>query len=378
MFNIKTKKEMKIRMFILAVSMLLGIYAVQGAKTDKPFTIVIDAGHGGRDPGAMGKLVREKDINLAIALRLGARIEKGMPDVRVLYTRKTDIFLPLQDRANFVNENAADLFICIHTNAAENTSVHGVETFTLGLNKLESNLDVAMRENSVILLEDNYEANYQGFDPNSVESYIMFEFMQDQYIDKSLSFATLAQKSMSGKCKRNNRGVRQAAFWVLHKSACPSVLIEVGFVSNQQEEKFLASDSGRDAMAGAIYDAVVEYKKDIDKKNGVAVAAPSKPVQTKKQQVSSSEKNTGIVYKIQIAAVKKELSSKDPALKGLKNVKYYKEGGFYKYTYGEEDSFSEIERLRKSIRSKFPEAFVIAFKDGKKISVSEARALEKK
>ena len=183
---------------------------------------------------------------------------------------------------------------------------------------------------------------------------------------------------MSGKCKRNNRGVRQAAFWVLHKSACPSVLIEVGFVSNQQEEKFLASDSGRDAMAGAIYDAVVEYKKDIDKKNGVAVAAPSKPVQTEKQQVSSSEKNTGIVYKIQIAAVKKELSSKDPALRGLKNVKYYKEGGFYKYTYGEEDSFSEIEQLRKSIRSKFPEAFVIAFKDGKKISVSEARALEKK
>ena len=325
----------------------------------------------------MGKLVREKDINLAIALRLGARIEKGLPDVRVLYTRKTDIFLPLQDRANFVNENAADLFICIHTNAAENTSVHGVETFTLGLNKQESNLDVAMRENSVILLEDNYEANYQGFDPNSVESYIMFEFMQDQYIDKSLSFATLTQKAMSGKCKRNNRGVRQAAFWVLHKSACPSVLIEVGFISNQQEEKFLASDSGRDAMAGAIYDAVVEYKRDIDKKNGIAVAAPSKPLQTEKQ-VSSSSKNTGVVYKIQIAAVKKELSAKDPALKGLKNVKYYKEGGFFKYTYGEENTFSEIEQLRKSIRSKFPEAFVIAFKDGKKISVSEARAIEKK
>lgn len=377
MFNRNLERDMRIRVIIWAVAMLLGVFYAHGAKTDKPFTIVIDAGHGGRDPGAMGKLVREKDVNLAIALRLGERIEKGMSNTRVLYTRKTDVFLPLQDRANFVNENSADLFICIHTNAAENTSVHGVETFTLGLNKLESNLDVAMRENSVILLEDNYEANYQGFDPSSVESYIMFEFMQDQYIDKSLSFATLAQKSMSGKCKRNNRGVRQAAFWVLHKSACPSVLIEVGFLSNQQEEKFLASDSGRDAMAGALYDAVVEYKKDIDKKNGVAYVTANKTEPALNTSSETSGKTKGLVYKIQIAAVKKELNSKDPALKGLKNVKYYREGGFYKYTYGEENDFESIEQLRKSIRSKFPEAFVIAFKDGKKISVTEARALER-
>lgn len=347
-----------------------------GVKQAKPFTVVIDAGHGGRDPGALGSIAREKDINLSIALKLGQRIEKGLPDVRVLYTRKTDIFLPLQERANFVNANSADLFICIHTNAAESTAANGVETFTLGLNKVESNLDVAMRENSVILLEDDYQATYQGFDPASVESYIMFEFMQDQYIDKSISFATLTQNAMHKHCGRHDRGVRQAALWVLHKSACPSVLIEVGFISNRQEEKYLASAAGQNALADAIFGAVCEYKHEIDKKNGIA--AIQKGTNT---QVSTTQQTTvstdNVTYKLQIAVGKKELPANDPAFKGLKNISYYKEGDFYKYTYGSENTFSAIDKLRKTIKKQFPDAFVIAFYQGKKINLNEARKLEK-
>ena len=370
-------KTLKTIIFLL-FCLISTLNITQAASTkEKPFTIVIDAGHGGRDPGAMGKTTREKDINLAIALKLGKKIEQGIEGVKVHYTRTTDIFLPLQDRANFVNEKGADLFICIHTNAVENPNVKGVETFTLGLSKAESNLDVAMRENAVILLEDGYKANYQGFDPNSVESYIMFEFMQDQYIDKSLSFAVLVQNSMTGKCERYDRGVRQAAFWVLHKSACPSVLIEVGFITNSQDEKYLASEAGKTAMADAIYNAVVEYKKDIDKKNGVIIVKKSQ------QTTAKTDDNTqdtpfanGLCYKIQIAAVKSELSSNDPSFKGLTPISYYKENNYYKYTYGETSTFKAIEQLRKEIKNKFPDAFVIAFKDGKKINVKTAQQLE--
>ena len=370
-------KTLKTIIFLL-FCLISTLNITQAASTkEKPFTIVIDAGHGGRDPGAVGKTTREKDINLAIALKLGKKIEQGIEGVKVHYTRTTDIFLPLQDRANFVNEKGADLFICIHTNAVENPNVKGVETFTLGLSKAESNLDVAMRENAVILLEDGYKANYQGFDPNSVESYIMFEFMQDQYIDKSLSFAVLVQNSMTGKCERYDRGVRQAAFWVLHKSACPSVLIEVGFITNSQDEKYLASEAGKTAMADAIYNAVVEYKKDIDKKNGVIIVKKSQ------QTTAKTDDNTqdtpfanGLCYKIQIAAVKSELSSNAPSFKGLTPISYYKENNYYKYTYGETSTFKAIEQLRKEIKNKFPDAFVIAFKDGKKINVKTAQQLE--
>ena len=370
-------KTLKTIIFLL-FCLISTLNITQAASTkEKPFTIVIDAGHGGRDPGAVGKTTREKDINLAIALKLGKKIEQGIEGVKVHYTRTTDIFLPLQDRANFVNEKGADLFICIHTNAVENPNVKGVETFTLGLSKAESNLDVAMRENAVILLEDGYKANYQGFDPNSVESYIMFEFMQDQYIDKSLSFAVLVQNSMTGKCERYDRGVRQAAFWVLHKSACPSVLIEVGFITNSQDEKYLASEAGKTAMADAIYNAVVEYKKDIDKKNGVIIVKKSQQTTAK---IDDNTQDTpfanGLCYKIQIAAVKSELSSNDPSFKGLTPISYYKENNYYKYTYGETSTFKAIEQLRKEIKNKFPDAFVIAFKDGKKINVKTAQQLE--
>ena len=264
---------MNLKQNIVAILLLLALpVAAQtraGApKTPKPFTVVIDAGHGGHDPGALGKITQEKKLNLDVSLLLGKMIEEECEGVQVRYTRKTDVFLTLQERANFVNKNNADLFICIHTNASKSSTAVGAETFVLGIDKMASNLDVAMRENAVMLLEENYETVYQGFDPNSIDSYIMFELMQDQYIDQSLQFATNVQQQFSGTLKRADRGVRQAGFWVLHKSACPSVLIEMGFISNPDEEIYLASKDGKQQIATALYNAFVNYKNALDRKNG--------------------------------------------------------------------------------------------------------------
>ena len=224
------------------------------------FTMVIDAGHGGHDAGAIGlvKGVKEKDLNLTVAKRLATKIQQNHPDVKVVLTRETDVFLPLQQRADIANKNHADLFISIHTNAAENRKAQGAETFILGTDRMEDNLDVAMRENAVMKLEDD-QTVYQGFDPNSIESYIIFELMQNQYMDNSLVFAELVQNQFVGTLHRANRGVRQAAFWVLLQSACPSVLVEMGFVSNAEEEKWLASEDGKNSIANGIYTAFQQY-----------------------------------------------------------------------------------------------------------------------
>lgn len=230
------------------------------------FTVVIDAGHGGHDTGAIGLVtgVQEKDLNLLVAQRLAAMIRKNHPEVDVVLTRETDVFLPLQQRADVVNKckDNAKLFISIHTNAADNRKACGAETFILGTERMEDNLDVAMRENSVMKLEED-QTVYQGFD-NSIESYIMFELMQHDYMDHSLVFAEKVQNEFVGKLKRANRGVRQAAFWVLLKSACPGVLIEMGFISNEEEEKWLASETGKSGIVNSIYTAFAEYYKGIN------------------------------------------------------------------------------------------------------------------
>ena len=226
------------------------------------FTVVIDAGHGGNDAGAIGlvKGTQEKHLNLSVAKQLAAKIRATYPEVKVVLTRETDVFLPLQQRADIVNKNHADLFISIHTNAAENRKACGAETFILGTDRMEDNLDVAMRENAVMKLEAD-QTVYQGFDPNSIESYIIFELMQNQYMDRSLEFAELVQNQFVGTLQRANRGVRQAAFWVLLKSACPSVLVEMGFVSNAEEEKWLASEEGKKGMVNGIFNAFENYYK---------------------------------------------------------------------------------------------------------------------
>lgn len=266
MISINLKNVTKL--FVFALAVFFSIASTDVLSQNNKYTLVIDAGHGGHDPGAVGKFAREKDINLSVALYLGELIATNFSDVKVIYTRTTDKYLTLHERANIVNTNQADLFISIHTNSATNSSAYGTETFTLGLAKTKGNLDVAMRENSVILLEDDYKTKYKGFDPRSVDSYIMFEFMQDKYIDKSVSFAQDIQYYFKNHADRIDRGVRQAGFWVLFQSACPSVLVELGFISNAAEEKYLASQLGTKQLAESIYKAFVNLKYEHDKKYG--------------------------------------------------------------------------------------------------------------
>lgn len=349
--------------FILVCVSILSIAQIFG---QKQFTVVLDAGHGGHDSGAIGSYMREKNINLAVVKRLGSLISQKHPDVKVVYTRKSDVFIPLQRRADIANQNNADIFISIHTNATRGKSAFGTETFVLGLAKTKSNLEVAMKENAVITLEDDYKTKYQGFDPNSVDSYIMFEYMQDRYLDKSLQLATLIEEQFKRK-KRYSRGVKQAGFLVLHKSACPSVLVELGFISNRSEEKYLSTNHGRNELADAIYKAFEVYKRDYDRKSGIISTAPN-PEAIQAQKVAANE----VVFKIQLFALERLLNNNHSAFKGLKDVTYYREGSFYKYTYGEANTFEAIERIRKGIAGKFPDAYIIAFRGKEKITVSDA------
>jgi len=365
----------------------------------------LDAGHGGRDAGAIGSFSKEKNINLAITLALGRLIEKNFDDVKVVYTRKTDVFLELQERADIVNKHHADLFICVHTNSSPSSSAYGSETYTLGLAKTKSNLNVAMRENSVILLEDNYKNKYQGFDPQSVDSYIMFEFMQDKYIDSSVDFASTVQKQFAGYARRSDRGVRQAGFWVLHRSACPSVLVEVGFISNAEEERFLNSDEGQEKIAGSIYNAFVAYKHKHDLQSGRRssknaraliseeyVAKPDSlphkapdeatdsetPQNTETGATNSSIKNNFPVFKVQLFASNVKLKANSSKFKGVTNANYFEEDGFFKYTIGEDSDYSKIQKTRKELLKNFPDAFIIAFVNGKKTPLKEALKMKNK
>ena len=414
---------MKKRITYILICCLLGlpIWGQQSNKTaqkaaqKRAFTVVIDAGHGGHDPGAMGKLTQEKKLNLEVSQRLEQQIKLHYPDVKVVMTRKNDVFLTLQQRADIVNKNNADLFICIHTNAAENRNVTGTETFVLGVDKLQSNLDVAMRENAVMLLEDDYQTTYEGFDPNSVDSYIMFELMQDQYIDQSLNFATLVQQQFTD-IGRSDRGVRQAGFWVLHKSACPSVLIEMGFISNSNEEKYLASDKGKEDITNSIFQAFSQYKSAYDRKHGIVIAAKSegkpsaakadksvaaktdkplaakadKLVAAKTDKLESAEADKSVaakadkpvaaveqaelrpVYKVQIFSTLKPVPAGDATFRGLKNCQYSKDGKYYKYTYGEDTDYQTILDIQQELKTKFKDCFIVAFLGDKQIPVKEA------
>ncbi len=230
-------------------------------------TIVIDAGHGGKDPGTHGQSVKEKDVALKIALKVGGYIEKNMPGVKVVYTRKTDTYLALDERAAIANKAKADLFICIHANAVPREEIYGTETYVMGLHKSEGNLDVAKRENAVILLDNNYEQRYEGFDPNSPESYILFSLAQSAFQESSLKFAEKIESQFKNRLGRKSHGVKQAGFWVLWRTAMPSVLIEVGFLTNKKEEKFLGDANGQDLIASGIYRAFKDYKAQLESIN---------------------------------------------------------------------------------------------------------------
>ena len=254
------------RTYILYISICLWLLASPlciGNLWGKDFVVVIDAGHGGHDPGAIGKISKEKNINLNVALKLGNLIKKNCDDVKVIYTRSRDVFIPLDRRAEIANNAKADLFISVHTNAlAKNRTAKGASTWTLGLAKSDANLEVAKRENSVILYESDYQTRYAGFNPNSAESYIIFEFMQDKYMEQSVHLASLVQKQFRHTCKRVDRGVHQAGFLVLKASAMPSILVELGFISTPEEERYLNSEAGANTMAKGIYHAFLNYKRE--------------------------------------------------------------------------------------------------------------------
>ncbi len=399
------------RRYILYISICLGLltspFGISSAIA-KDFVVVIDAGHGGHDPGAVGKISKEKNINLSVALKLGKQIKKNCSDVKVIYTRERDVFIPLDRRAEIANNAKADLFISIHTNALANNRVaKGASTWTLGLAKSDANLEVAKRENSVILYENDYKTRYAGFNPNSAESYIIFEFMQDKYMSQSVHLASLVQRHFRNTCQRVDRGVHQAGFLVLKASAMPSILVELGFISTPEEERYLNSETGTTTLADGIFRAFLAYKREQEirlngSSNTILPEDVPDPVQqevtdtatnetqekeklTEKstpkssqrpQQVekaaSSQTESSGIVFKIQILTSSKPLSQNDKRLKGLKGVDYYKEGGIYKYTYGDSPDYNKVLRTKRTITTQFKDAFIIAFKDGKKMNVNTA------
>lgn len=360
----------------------------------KDFVVVIDAGHGGHDPGAIGKISKEKNINLEVALKLGRQIENSCKDVKVVYTRKKDVFVTLNRRAEIANEAKADLFISIHTNAlAKNKTMQGASTWTLGLAKSDDNLEVAKRENAVILYESDYEARYAGFNPNSAESYIIFEFMQDKYMEQSVHLATLVQKQFKNTCKRIDRGVHQAGFLVLKASAMPSILVELGFISTPAEERYLNTETGTTALANGIYRAFLTYKREQEiRLNGtsdtalppeqeIIIEEPKQEDKTvSKQAVKEeprqknveSESKNGLVFKVQFLTSSKPLAKNDKRLKGLTDVDYYKEGGLCKYTYGASPDYNKVLRTRNNVRTKFKDAFIVAFKNGSKVDINAA------
>ncbi|MBN2917236.1 MAG: N-acetylmuramoyl-L-alanine amidase [Prevotella sp.] len=374
----------KITLLLVAFLFLAaGMYAA-----NKRFTLVIDAGHGGHDAGALGAKSKEKNINLNVALAFGRYVERNMPDVRVIYTRTTDVFIPLHDRANIANKANADLFISVHTNALPAGKIaRGFETYSLGMHRAKDNLDVAMRENSVISMEKGYQQTYQGFDPKSSESYIIFEFIQGKNMERSVEIARSIQNSVCQNANRPDKGVHQAGFLVLRETSMPSCLIELGFITTPDEENLLNDESRIDDIAKAIYEGFAKYKNKYDKRvtipyrsqasegNDIPSIVPDsykRTVAPVKKQTPASVKSDAPIFKVQILVSSRVLRKGDAHFKGEENYDSYQESGMVKYTIGASANYNEIYQLRKSLLDKFPEAFIIAFKNGKKYDVNQA------
>jgi len=375
-------------------------------------TVVIDAGHGGKDPGAVVGNAHEKDIVLQIALKLGNDIKEKLPDVKVIYTRRTDVFIPLFERSVIANRNNADLFISIHANFCSSPAVKGTETYVLGLHRTEDNLNVAKKENSVILLEKDYTTRYEGFNPNLSESYIMFELIQNTHLDQSVVFAGILQDSFQKHAQRASRNVRQAGFLVLRETAMPGVLIETGYLSNQSEAGYLMTDSGRETIALSIFNSFKSYKEKFESRLNLASGSESKKesrevsddnvqdqqpselndhnvttqndVKEKKNQPkinkiketkSKPNEPVKITFAIQLSASDKKLSLNSKRFKGIENISEIKTGGYYKYYCLENKSLSKAKQNLATIRIKIPDAFIAAFKNGEPIPWKEAMQL---
>ena len=403
---------------ITLIWVVLWMLAMTSFAANRNFTLVIDAGHGGHDAGARGAISMEKNVNLSVALQFGRYVEKYMPEVRVIYTRKTDKFVSLIERANIANRANADLFISVHTNALPAGKIaRGFETYTLGMHRAKDNLDVAMRENSVISMEKDYKQTYQGFDPKSSESYIIFEFIQGKNMERSVELARMIQRKVCDNANRPDKGVHQAGFLVLRETSMPSCLIELGFITTPDEERILNNSDRVNDIAKSIYDGFAQYRNKYDKR----VTVPYRPLQSgdveelkeqeSQHQVEPQRKNEAQkkvevlkktedlkrtepqkkaevqkrvvaqkkpepkdapVFKLQIFVSDRILRKGDAHFKGETDYESFREGNLVKYTMGASSNYNEIYRLRKSLQEKFPEAFIFAFKNGQKYDVNQA------
>ncbi|MBB6680422.1 N-acetylmuramoyl-L-alanine amidase [Aequorivita sp. 609] len=361
--------------FVLIISFSVFNFTASAAENPiKPFVVVLDAGHGGHDHGNKGKPgsgYKESDISLNIVLKVGSELEK-LPNVRVIYTRKTDVFVELRERAAIANRADADLFVSVHCNA-HHSDAYGAETFVLGLHKSQANFEVAKKENEVIYLEENYEEKYGGFDPNAPESLIGMVLMQEEYLDQSILLASLVQNNIINNLKRKDRSVKQAGFWVLHNTYMPSVLIETGFLTNKVEGAYLNSAKGQTEMAREIGNAIKSYINSLSisddkiKHPEVKELEVEKAIETTKEDIFE-----GITFKVQLAATSKKLDPRPNNFKGLKDVERDKEGGLFKFYYGNTSDYNKIQVMKTFAQQKgFPSAYIVAFKKGKKLNVSE-------
>ncbi len=337
-------------------------------------TVVIDAGHGGKDPGATGRRGKEKDIALSIALMTGKYIEENIPDVHVVYTRQKDVYVELWKRAEIANKAEADLFISIHVNAHTKSSVHGALTLVLGQHRADENFDVAVRENSVILLEDDYETRYEGFDPRSTESYIMFTLMQKTYFNQSIEFGDFVQDQFRERAGRKDLGVREQGIYVLARTSMPGVLVETGFISNPEEEKYLLSKYGQEIIASAIFRGFREYKEEIDRRTNLAVVRvePDQAEITGTDQPAVQALPDQIIFRIQISSSKHKVPTDPASFEGYRDVQVTQDGRWYKYLTGHEPSYHHALERCKKVKADFPDAFVVATKNGKLIPLNEA------
>jgi len=371
-----SKKGAKLVLVVTSVVILAFIYPYEDSN-EAVQRVVIDAGHGGRDPGNLGTgryKVAEKAIALNVALKVGSYIEKAFPEVEVLYTRDSDEFVELHERTKFANTKSADLFISIHCDAFTRESAYGCGSYVMGAAKTEANLRMAKKENQAMLLEDNQEENYSGFDPSSPEGLIELSLRQSAHIHQSLKFAKYVQDQMRTRVGRKDRGVRQAPYWVISFTTMPSVLIELGFLTNELEEDFLNSEKGQDYMASAIYRAFKDYKKnmeELEKAVNKEIPIIETPAETEK---SETTQETEYVFKVQLASSSKPVNTAPENFLGLENVEEYQDNDLYKYLYGSATTYDGAKNLQKSVRLKgYRGAFVVAFdKNNNRVALSEA------
>ena len=367
------------RTFLVSTILVFGIVlAANGINVDDPpkgiHTVVIDAGHGGRDPGAVGKKGKEKDIALSIALKVGSYIEENVPDVKVIYTRKKDVFVELMDRAEIANKAEADLFISIHVNAHTRSSAKGTLTLVLGQHRADENFDVAVRENSVILLEEDYETRYEGFDPKSTESHIMFSLMQKTYFKQSIEFGDFVQDQFRDRAGRKDLGVREQGLYVLAQTSMPGVLVETGFISNPEEEKYLMTKYGQELIASAIYRGFKEYKEEIDRRSNLSIVILEDSPDPNDQPLDNQNtiEPDQVVFSIQVASSKNKIPTDPSSFKGYKGVRILSDGRWYKYLIGRDISYHTALEKCSTIKADYPDAFVVASKNDKLVPLKDA------